>query len=57
MTVSGATLSSEAQATRVLLELGGAVAWGEGRYALHGAARRATGARDYGAGLTLNARF
>ena len=57
VTVAGTGLSSRRQATRVLVELGGAVAWGDGRYALHGAARWATGARDYGGGLTLNARF
>ena len=57
VTVAGTGLSSRRQATRVLVELGGAVAWGDGRYALQGAARWATGARDYGGGLTLNARF
>ena len=57
VTVSDAALSSKAEATRVRFEVGGAVEWAGGRYALQGAARWAAGARDYGGGLTLKARF
>ena len=55
--VSDVGLSSKAAATRVLMEVGGAVEWGSGRYVLQGAARYATGARDYGGGVTLKVRF
>ena len=55
--VSDVGLSSKAEATRVLVEAGGAIEWDGGRYALQGAARWATGARDYGGGVTLNVRF
>ena len=57
MRVSEVALSSQSEATRARFEVGGAVEWGGGRYALQGAARWATGARDYDGGLTLNARF
>ena len=55
--VSDVGLSSKAEATRVLVEAGGAVEWDGGRYALQGAARWATGARDYGGGVTIKVRF
>ncbi len=61
VTVSGAgsseALSSYGEAVRVRLEFGGAVEWGSGRYALEGAARYATGARDYGGGVNVKVRF
>ncbi len=56
-TGSSAVLSSYGEAVRVRLELGGAVEWGAGRYALEGAARYATGARDYGGGVNVKVRF
>ena len=55
--VSDVGLSSKAEATRVLVEAGGAVEWGGGRYVLQGAARWATGTRDYGGGVTFKVRF
>ena len=55
--VSGTDLASESEATRVRMEVGGSVEWGEGRYALHGAARYATGAEDYGGRMALRMRF
>ncbi len=55
--VSEVALSSKAEATRVLVEAGGAVEWDGGRYALQGAARWATGARDYGGGMAFKMRF
>ena len=55
--VSDVGLSSKAAATRARFEVGGSVEWGGGRYALQGAARWATGARDYGGGVTFKVRF
>ena len=55
--VSGTDLKSESEATRARVEVGGSVEWGEGRYALHGAARYATGAEDYGGRMALKLRF
>ena len=55
--VSEVALSSKAEATRVLVEAGGAVEWDGGRYALQGAARWATGVRDYGGGMAFKVRF
>ena len=55
--VSEVALSSQSEATRARFEVGGSVEWGGGRYALQGAARWATGARDYGGRMILNARF
>ena len=61
VTVSGAgpsaALSSQGEAARVLLEVGGAATWGAGRYTLQGAVRYTTGARDYGGGANLKVRF
>ena len=53
--VSGTDLESEAEATRVRVELGGAVGWGP--LALQAAARYASGADDYGGGVSLRLRF
>ena len=53
--VSGADPESEAM--RVRVEAGGSVEWGEGRYALRGAARYATGAEDFGGRMALKRRF
>ncbi len=55
--VSGTALRSEAETTRLHVVLGGVAEWGEGRYALQGVTRYATGARDYGGGLALKLRF
>ena len=57
MRVSEVALSSQSEATRARFEVGGAVEWGGGRYALQGAARWATGARDYGGGMAFKVRF
>ena len=55
--VSGADPESESEATRVRVEAGGSVEWGEGRYALREAARYATGAEDFGGRMALKRRF
>ncbi len=55
--VSEVALSSQSEATRARFEVGGSVEWGGGRYALQGAARWATGARDYGGGMAFKVRF
>ena len=55
--VSEEALSSQTEATRARFEVGGSVEWGGGRYALQGAARWATGARDYGGGMVFKVRF
>ena len=57
MRVSEVALSSQSEATRARFEVGGSVEWGGGRYALQGAARWATGARDYGGGMAFKVRF
>ena len=57
MGVSEVALSSQSEATRVRFEVGGSVEWSGGRYALQGAARWATGARDYGGGMAFKVRF
>ena len=57
MRVSDVGLSSQSEATRARFEVGGSVEWGGGRYALQGAARWATGARDYGGGMVFKVRF
>ena len=55
--VSEVALSSQSEATRARFEVGGSVEWSGGRYALQGAARWATGARDYGGGMVFKVRF
>ena len=55
--VSGFDLESESESTRVRAELGGALEWGEGAWALQAAARYASGADDYGGGVSLRMRF
>ena len=55
--VSGFPLESESESTRVRAELGGALEWGEGAWALQAAARYASGADDYGGGVSLRMRF
>ena len=55
--VSEVALSSQSAATRARFEVGGSVEWSGGRYALQGAARWATGARDYGGGMAFKVRF
>ncbi len=60
VTVSGTELPSSSRATWARLTLGGSHEWGEGRYALEGAATYAAargGNRDYGGGLSLKLRF
>ena len=57
MRVSEVALSSQSEATRARFEVGGSVEWSGGRYALQGAARWATGARDYGGGMVFKVRF
>ena len=57
MRVSEEALSSQSEATRARFEVGGSVEWSGGRYALQGAARWATGARDYGGGMVFKVRF
>ncbi len=60
MRVSGEGLSSERDATRARLALGGSHEWGEGRYAVQGAASYAAGRRgnrSYGGALNLKLRF
>ena len=57
MRVSEVALSSQSEATRARFEVGGSVEWSGGRYALQGAARWATGARDYGGGMAFKVRF
>lgn len=47
----------ESEARRVRVEAGGSVEWGEGRYALRGAARYVTGAEDFGGRMALKRRF
>ena len=55
--VSGTDLKSESESTRLLVELGGSIEWGEGAYALRAAARYGSGADDYGGGVSLRMRF
>ena len=55
--VSGFPLESESESTRVRAEVGGALEWGEGAWALQAAARYASGADDYGGGVSLRMRF
>ena len=55
--VSGTDLKSESETTRVRVELGGSLEWGEGAYALQAAARYGSGADDYGGGVSLRMRF
>ena len=59
VTVSGTELRSIVEPMWVRLKLGGVHAWGDGRYALRGAASWATGGDSYefGGGIDLTAQF
>ena len=59
VTVSGTRLESEAESTRLRLNVGGARGWGEGRYEMNGRIGYAAagGSYEFNGNLTLEVRF